>query len=672
MTELIPHHFMLYAVTAVIFSGCDQPSTQTRVIDQSMEMMPNIERKLDIALVDMEVQDIDVSFDQGFTLDIPNQPGGNPLNPEVALYPYPSDFYLTPNTNSLTGYQVSISDQVALRTMPSLAFENQDGFSRMPMILSAWPRGVDQLSLPDPIDHGTSIDPRSTTLLIEHGSLKRIAHLAEVDLTSADPSKGTLIIRPVIVLDPNQTYSVVIQSGLLDLDGQPYVANAAFTALKDNQPTGFDALERLRPSFEQTRAVITDSGLEMASVILAWSFHTRSQESVTETLLKLQEQSVDWPLGDIQVLEENQDAQNMLISGEVEMPLYVGENGIQYDQRGEPQLIGSKKYPFSMAIPNSVFEASSDPLTIQPRPVIMYGHGFLGSHEQAIRSSFNELCRRAQISAIGLNFGMHSGLLPLLIRGINGELNAIRLLRAEVMQTMVNYTVMTRYISLLNATHPALDPTKVYYMGISNGGTFGFLYAATSLLVEKAVLVVGGGGLSHFLQRATQWHELGGLAKRIYPDSWMLQLYLSQLQEQLDPIDPINYVDHLIEPRFTDRRPLRAQLHMAINDSQVNNLVTEWVARSARIPVFTPSPKQIWGLEEVETPLSDSESLAQSSALIVYDEMVTPYPEGNIAPSEDNFTHNTVRQLESYQLHIIDFLESGILQQRCMGPCNPE
>ena len=129
MTDLIPHYFMLCAVTAVIFSGCDQPSTQTRVIDQSMEMMRNIERELDIALVDMEVQDIDVSFDQGFTLDIPNQPGGNPLNPEVALYPYPSDFYLTPNTNSLTGYQVSISDQVALRTMPSLAFENQDGFS---------------------------------------------------------------------------------------------------------------------------------------------------------------------------------------------------------------------------------------------------------------------------------------------------------------------------------------------------------------------------------------------------------------------------------------------------------------------------------------------------------------------------------------------------------------
>ena len=76
------------------------------------------------------------------------------------------------------------------------------------------------------------------------------------------------------------------------------------------------------------------------------------------------------------------------------------------------------------------------------------------------------------------------------------------------------------------------------------------------------------------------------------------------LQEQLDEVDPISYADHLISPRFEGRLPLRAQLHMAVHDSQVNNLVSEWVARSAGVPLLTPSPKEIWGLDTILTPLS--------------------------------------------------------------------
>ena len=42
--------------------------------------------------------------------------------------------------------------------------------------------------------------------------------------------------------------------------------------------------------------------------------------------------------------------------------------------------------------------------------------------------------------------------------------------------------------------------------------------------------------------------------------------------------------------------------------------------------------------------------------MYVYDEQVTPYLEGNLAPLEDNETHGTVRRLDSYQQHIVDFI----------------
>ena len=207
-------------------------------------------------------------------------------------------------------------------------------------------------------------------------------------------------------------------------------------------------------------------------------------------------------------------------------------------------------------------------------------------------------------------------------------------------------------------------------MGISNGGTFGFLFAATTLVIQKAVLVVGGGGLTHFLQRATQWNELGYLASSRYTKATDLQLFLSMMQSVIDPIDPINFVDHLVEPRFENRGPLKAQLHMAVNDSQVNNLVSEWMARSAHIPVMAPSVKSIWGLEEYETDSMNTSS--PLGALFVYDEHVDPSPIGNIPPAEDNRTHGTVRDLRAYQDHIIDFIDTGRFRLLCEGPCDPE
>ena len=238
---------------------------------------------------------------------------------------------------------------------------------------------------------------------------------------------------------------------------------------------------------------------------------------------------------------------------------------------------------------------------------------------------------------------------------------------------MVNASVMIRYIrEQLSQDFVGLDPTSVHYMGISNGGTFGYLFGATTFEVERAIFVVGGAGLSHFLQRATQWSELGYLVTSRYPEAVEQQLFLSLLQMVIDPIDPANYMDHLVAPRFTGRPPLRSQLHMARHDSQVSNLVTEWVARSARIPMITPSPKDIWGLEQVSAPLSDTDQLSLPSALYVYDEGVEPAPIGNIPPAEDNRTHNTIRDLDVYQEHIIRFIDEGRIQQICDGACDPQ
>jgi hypothetical protein len=618
---------------------------------------------------------VDMTVDTGVdpSLLYPTEPGGNPIDPTHALFPFPSDFFLVQDEESETGWRLSIPMDLLSDGVPYEAITSANGFSRLPIILSGWPRGVDQASLPSMIDHGESIEDTSTTLLIEHETFRRIPHLAEVDVSSQDPQSAPLIIRPLILLKPNHSYSVVIRRGLRDLEGMIYEPNPAFLALRDDVETNYEPIEQQKSNFAATRQVINESGGILEDVILAWSFRTRSGEQTTQSLLHLQDFAHDWPLEQYEITQDEVRGENRQLQGTFIGPNFVGPDGLVWGEDGRPIPVGTASYPFTLTIPRSVEGGETAPVPSVRRPVILYGHGFLGERQQATRSTFNELCREGRYSAVGINFGFHEGILRQAILGLTGSSESVPLLIAEVMQTMVNASVMIRYLrEQISQDFVSLDPEAIHYMGISNGGTFGYLFGATTLEIERAVFVVGGAGLSHFLQRATQWSELGYLVTSRNPHAPDLQIFLSLLQMVIDPVDPANYMDHLVEPRFAGRPPLRSQLHMALHDSQVHNLVTEWVARSANIPMITPSPKEIWGLDTITAPLSDADQLTLPSALYVYDEGVEPSPIGNIPAAEDNRTHNTVRELDVYKEHIIRFLDEGRIQQVCDGACDPQ
>jgi hypothetical protein len=599
-------------------------------------------------------------------IDIDYIPDGNPINPQQGVYPYPSNFFLQANANTVTGWRINLPPQFALYGISSEYLAQQDGFSRMPMILSQWPNGVDPSSLGSIQDPAQSILNTSITLLIEQGTLKRIPHLAEVDVSANDPALAPLIIRPLEVLQPNQNYIVLIQQGLQDIEGQAHVAPLAFQVLRDDIPTEIEEIERQRDEYRLIFDELERADFDINRSLLAWSFHTRSRQNSIDPLLKMQEIAAEWPLGDWSITSDRLDGVNRQIEGVFEVPLFVGDHGIVYDDFALPTVIDTAFYPFTFTLPTT--------LAGEPRPVIVYGHGFLGNRIQATRSSFNDLCVRGRYSALGLNFGFHEEILLLAVQSLTGDTLALDKLIAEVMQTMVNTTTLVRFAREKFASDfIEINTAEVHYMGISNGGTFGYLFAATTAVIEKAILVVGGGGLSHFLQRATQWNELGFIATSRYSSPADLQFFLSILQSLLDPIDPINFVDHLVAPRFNDLPPIKVQVHMAVNDSQVHNLVSEWMVRSAGIPLMMPSVKPIWGLFEWEgnytqTPAEDY----PLGALFVYDEHVTPSPLGNIPPTEDNGTHGTVRQLDVYQEHIIDFISTGLFRQQCDGVCDPE
>jgi pimeloyl-ACP methyl ester carboxylesterase len=612
--------------------------------------------------------------DAGAADAFPNLTGGNPLVPEVAAYPFPSDFYMVKDSSTHTGLRVKLPAEV-LPTFITPTMFGDDGFTRIPLILASLPGGVDLASLP--ADPAASLAATASVVLVKIGSWERVPILVETDLTDAKVDRRALIVRPLVALTPRAGYVVIIRDTVKTVAGAPHSAGAAFAALRDGVTTEVATIEQQREDFKQVNAAIKTLKLDPKKVVLAWSFHVRSEEEVTTTLLAMQDHANTAPLGGYTITSDKTQTSgtriNRQVVGTFKVNNFIGKDGlINLDAAGKPKALGEVDAEFRLTIPSTIDG---------PRPVILYGHGFFGDPTEGTRGNFNEMCTKNRFSAIGSHVGFNDTNQVIAFKGLSSNLSMFKQMTADVQQNLTNYTTLARLVKekLVNdltkddggGPFSVVDPQQVHYLGISNGGTFGYVVAATSPQLTRAVLVVGGGGLVHFLQRAEPWNGYKPFVQILYKDSRERQLMMSLMQQLLDPVDSMNYAERLVKNRFPGRKPLRAAIHMAIHDSQVRNLVTEWVVRSAEIPMITPSPKQVWGLKTLSAAPPAGAKAGTLGALYVYDEKVAPSPVGNIPPAVDNKTHQTVRELDSYQQQVAAFIEAGKIIQVCSGSCDP-
>lgn len=597
----------------------------------------------------------------------------NPIVPEVAAYPFPSDFYLERDPSTATGRAIAMPQEALPDRVAGATINGMDGFSRLPLITTYLPGGVDPQSLPALDDHAASVAEDAPVLLIEAGTWRAIPILAESDLTAQRDQDRALLIRPLQLLDANAGYVVIIRDTLRNYQGDGFAPSRAFAALRDGTATTDPSIESQREAFELVLEAIAERDIAAETVVQAWSFHTRSEEGVSEALLAVQDLANVAELGEYSILsdavEENGEGISRQIVGYFKAPNFLDDDGlIALDSDNRPEQRGTRDVEFSLTIPVSIDEM---------RPVVLYGHGFLGSYVQATRGSVNDVGHEYRFSSVGTNIGLNEDNQKLLVRGIT-DLEGLKLAVADVQQNMANQTALVRLVRETLADDitedrgqgpfKVLDPDNVHYFGISNGGTFGTLATATSAQFERAVLMVGGGGLIHFLERAVQWPEYAGIVNLAYREPRERQLVFSIIQMILDPIDPINYARHLVYDRYPGRNPMTAMVIMAVNDSQVRNLVSEWTARTAGLPLVVPSPKEVYGLT---TTSAAGEGLEGPGGFFVYDEQVEPSPLGNLPPAEDNKTHGTLRYVETFRKQLGTYIETGKMIQFCDGPCDP-
>lgn len=604
---------------------------------------------------------------------LPNLEGGNPLVPEVAMYPFPSDFYLAKDDKTRTGKSFVPALPALPRFLDVEMFAGIDGFSRIPLITTFLPGGVDPQSLPDPAKPDATLADDAAVFLVEVDSGERVPALVELDMNAKSDEERALLIRPLRTLKPQMAHVVLITNKLRTTSGSPHEPNQAFVALRDGLSTDSEALEAQREGFEVVRKAWEAQGLSADAMVQGWSFHTRSEEATVGPLLKMQRVASEYAIEGYTLTKDELDDRNRQIVGTFKAPNFVNPEGyIELDDAGAPKQFGLRDVEFVLTIPLNIDG---------PRPLIIFGHGFFYEKIEATRSSFNDLCVQGRFSAAAVDFeGFDEASAGSSISLLTDKITQVDKLIAKQMQAYTHFTALARLVKERlaqdlertgEAPFKVIDPAQVHYMGISNGATFGAVIAASSPEFERAALVVGGGGLVHFLERAQSWNGMGALFKRRWPRALDLQLLMSLLQHKFDPIDSLNYAPHLVKDRFDGLKPIKVSLHMAVNDSLVNNMLTDMVARTAGVPMISPSPRVTWGVETIEAPADAGAPETTASALFVYDEMLTPTVLNNVAPKVDNGAHESVRKLDVYKAHIIEFIETGRFKQVCDGACDP-
>lgn len=602
----------------------------------------------------------------------------NPMVPEVPLFPWPSDQYLVPDASSRTGLRIEIGADLMPEPVRGDFLAKDDGFTRIPPIVTWMPGGFDPASLPPREDWGATLDPASPVLIVRQDTFELVPAMVELDAMTGedapDPASATLIIRPHRALDPGATYAVVLTDALKAADGSSHTASPATTALLNDEDSEDRAILAWKPHMPLVFAALDHLGVDKARVLQAWTFTVRSEGGVINPEIAVQDAAMAADISqytlDAPVVA---DTGQQLIYGTVNVPWFLdADNHLILNDQGAPVEQSRRDVPFLIAV---------SPTVTTTRPVVMLGHGFFSAIEESTYGTMHTGLEQWGVSAVStefFGFSENTALGTTIL--LSTDLSAIDTVVAQQIQSHADFTMVQRLIAEHvadeltiqwgdGAPFKPLSKDGIGYIGASNGGTQGLVMMTTSPVFTRGALVVPGGGWSHMLQRAVQWEQLGPLMTGGFADGHELQLGMSMLQQVFDPVDSINFVGHLLHDRLPGRpEAVQALLIEGINDSQVTNLVTDWVAGNGDIPLLWPAARDVWGLEHLEVP---AEGAVLPGALCNYDLGVPDNAPGNIPPAE-NGVHGDVLAQESYRTQVGAFLLDGVIVNPCGDDgCNP-
>lgn len=614
--------------------------------------------------------------------DIPDH--CNPLGGQGCLLPWPSSAYEVADSSTATGRRVNLPIEAMPKNIDDAVVDpvwlnRWDGFSPTGPMLVAFPNGVSSENLPSWKDPDASLAADSPIVLLDMETGQRAPFFAEVDQNTADVTQRNLIIRPLARLNPGAHYVVAIRKGVKAADGTDLVSPPAFVAALGGGSYGHRRFAST--PFKEMFSALETAGVPKSDIVLAWDFHTASNEFLRRDLLTMRDAALpamganganltftatEQPprAGLLKSFVGTFKSPNFLTNGEAD------DSILRRDGSDLPEMSGMRDARFAALVPECV---KTQPL---PRPVIVFGHGLFGSGEEYLDDNF--VINLAQdycfVIVAGDFIGLTSRQLSLAPLAVN-DMNKGPGITEKLAQSVIDFIALESISRGPFRTSPEftyqnkqlIDPSKVFYVGGSLGGIMGNTFMAYDPNITKGVLAVPGGVWSMLFERSNAWHLLKGAAQGAYEDPEVYQLNIAFLGMGMEPYDPITTAEKVIKDPMPGVPVKEILIWYAIGDSLVTNISTEMIGRTMGIDLLAPAVKQVWGMPPKAGPLVNG--------MNVYNEHKTPVPSDlNIPPATDNGTHSGVNRNPSALRQVEAFLLQNQVVQTCGGsapaPCD--
>jgi hypothetical protein len=602
----------------------------------------------------------------------------NPLGGVRCATPFPSSIYEVDDATTATGRRVDIPKGALPTNIDGIAIEPDmwntlDGFSSAAPMVVAFDSGIDGANLVSYTNYAASLTDASPTVLIDLETGELLPHFAELDVRAADtPGSQALYIRPSKLLAGSHHYAVAIKKTLKAKGGGELVVPEGFQALVDDEKTSHPLLEKVRPRYKDIFTALAAKGIQKEDLVTAWDFTTRSRETVRADLVNARDAALPLmgTMGGSLTYTSTMTAQGdtrfaARYDGEFDAPLFLSQilpgPGVKLlrDSAGKPKPNGLYKVPFTAIVPQCALTSAT------PVPILIYGHGLLGDATQVASSGTRNAAAEGCYVAIGTDMrGMADVDVPGVALALN-DANSGGLIFDVLVQGMVNHVALVQIArgpmanTLFQKTGGGslVDPTKVYYYGISQGGIMGTTVCGLDPVITRCVLQVGAINYSLLLERSRDWPTYRTTLNGAYPDSLDNVLIINLMQNQWDRTEATALVDTIVNHTLPGTPQKQVFMQIAIADDEVSNIGSEMQARTMGIPVITPSPYIPYGLQSTAAPVPNG--------MLIYDfGLGSTIPKGNEAPP-DNTVHSGIRNKKATTDMIKRFLDAGEIVQMC-------
>jgi hypothetical protein len=608
----------------------------------------------------------------------------NPLGGTACVAPWPSSIYEVDDPTTETKRRLAFPPGALPKNFDNIElspdlYNDHDGFSNAAPMMLAFDTGVDGSNLVWYKDLAPSVTAASPTVLVDMSTGELVPHWAELDAREPDKvASQALYIRPATMLEGGTRYAVAIKKSLKAKGGGELPISEGFQAILDGEETSHPLLEKVRPRYTDIFAKLEAKGIQKSDLVVAWDFTTRSRSQVQSDLLHGRENALAIMGTNGSALTYSVDADGphsdpriaRRIDGTYDAPLFLTNNGgsgpdthLLRNGQGHPMPNGVYRVPFTALVPQCAVDATT------PVPIILYGHGLLGKAIDQVpsggpRAAAAEVCAvvvgtdmrgMSEIDvpnvALALNDGNNGHLIfDVLVQGMMNHIALVQIARGPMATGLFTKTPGGATL---------VDPSRVHYYGISQGGIMGTTVCAIDPVIQRCVVQVGAINYSLLLERSRDWPVYRTTLIGAYEDPFVVALMINLMQQEWDRTEPTAVADVVATQGFPDTPPKQLLMQMAIADDEVPNVGSEYQARTMGIPVITPTPYTPYGL---------AEAAAAPSGLVIYDfGLGATIPMTNEAPP-DNSVHGNIRNKKATTDMMKRFYETGEIINLCTAP----